>query len=137
MLTTEETYSFTTYDLNSKNVDCYVWDESQAKRGSCEIATCLLKHNRSAGEKDEVIYYSDSCTGQQKNIQFCTMFLYSVTNLPIETITHNYFERGHSQMEGDSVDTTIENATKVLKFSVQKVEFLGLKTQNKILPSTM
>lgn len=126
MLTTVETYNFTTYDLNSGNVDCNVWDESQAKRGSCEIATCLLKHNRSAGEKDEVIYYSDSCIGQQRNIQFCTMVLYSVTNLPIETITHNYFERGHSQMEGDSVHTTIENATKRLEINSPKDWVLGI-----------
>lgn len=75
MLTIVETYYFTIYDLNSRNVDCYVWDESQAKRGSCEIATCLLKHNMSAGEKDEVIYYSDSCTGQQKYLVLYYVFV--------------------------------------------------------------
>ena len=30
----------------------------------------------------------------------------------IDKITHNYFERDHSYMEGDSVHATIENATK-------------------------
>lgn len=134
MLTTVETYNFTTYDFNSRNVDCYVWDESQAKRGSCEIATCLLKHNRSAGEKDEVIYYSDSCIGQQRNIQFCTIVLYSVTNLPIETITHKYFERGHSQMEGDSVHTTIENATKRLEIYSPNDWVLGNKNSKQNPP---
>lgn len=134
MLTIVETYYFTIYDLNSRNVDCYVWDESQAKRGSCEIATCLLKHNMSASEKGEVIYYSDSCTGQQRNIQFCTMFLYSVTNLPIETITHNYFERGHSQMEGDSVYTKNENATKRLEIYSPKDWVLGNKNSNQNPP---
>lgn len=128
------TYNFTTYDLSSRNVDCYVWDESQAKRGSCEIATCLLMHNRSAGEKDEVIYYSDSCTGQQRNLQFCTMCLYSVTNLPIKTITHNYFERGHSQMEGDSVHATIENATKRLEIYSPKDWILGIKNSKQNPP---
>lgn len=58
------------------------------------------------------------------------MFLYSVTNLPIETITHNYFERGHSQMEGDSVHTTIENATKRLEIFSPKDWVLGIKHSN-------
>jgi len=38
------------------------------------------------------------------------MCLYSVANLPIQNITHNYIERGHSHMEGDSVHATIENS---------------------------
>ena len=39
------TYNFTTFDLASRNVQCYVWDETEAKRG-CEISTCLYMHNR-------------------------------------------------------------------------------------------
>lgn len=93
-----------------------------------------FKHNRSAGEKDEVIYYSDSCTGQQRNIQFCTMFLYSVTNLPVETITHSHFERGHSQVEGDSVHTTIENATTRLEIYSPKDWVLGIKNSKQNPP---
>lgn len=110
------TYNFTTHDLASRNVQCYLWHETEAKRGSCEISTCLNMHNREMGDKDEIIYYSDSCTGQQRNLQFCIMCLLCVTNFPIKVITHiNYFERGHSQMEGDSVHATIENSTKRLE----------------------
>lgn len=58
-----EIYYFIIYDLNSRNVDCYVWDESQVKGGSCEIVICFFKYNMSVGEKDEVIYYFDSCIG--------------------------------------------------------------------------
>ena len=106
------TYNLTIYDMKSKGVVCNVWWETEAKRGSCEIATCLYVYNKDAGAKDEIIYYSDSCTGQQRNLPFCIMCLYSVTNLPVKIITHNYFEREHSQMEGDSVHATIECATK-------------------------
>jgi hypothetical protein len=98
--------------MNSKQVVCNIWNETAAKRGSCEIASCLYFYNKSVGPKDEIIYYSDSCTGQQRNWQFSVMCLYSVVNLPIKAITHNYFERGHSQMEGDSIHATIECATK-------------------------
>ena len=75
---------------------CYMWDETQAKRGSAEISTCL--YNSSAGAIDEMIYYSDSCTGQQRNAGFSMMCLYSVNTLPIKRITHNYCERGHSML---------------------------------------
>ncbi|XP_062602831.1 uncharacterized protein LOC134264549 [Saccostrea cucullata] len=106
------TYNFTIYDMNSKSVVCNIWNETDAKRGSCEIATCLFLFNKSVGPKEEIVYFSDSCTGQQRNLQFSTMCLYTVVNLPINVLTHYYFERGHSQMEGDSVHATIECATK-------------------------
>lgn len=36
-------YNFTIFDIGKKLGYCYVWNESEAKRGSNEIATCLLK----------------------------------------------------------------------------------------------
>ncbi|KAK3092227.1 hypothetical protein FSP39_000013 [Pinctada imbricata] len=109
------TYNLSVFDLASKEVKCYLWNESEAKRGSCEIATCLYKYMKDAGELNEMILYSDSCTGQQRNLPFSIMCLYCVMHYPINKITHNYFERGHSQMEGDSVHATIENYTKKLE----------------------
>lgn len=128
------TYNFTTYDLSSRNVQCFVWNETEAKRGSCEISTCLYIHNKEVGEKDEIIYYSDSCTGQQRNLQFCIMCLLSVSNFPIKVITHNYFERGHSQMEGDSVHATIENSTKRLEMYSPNDWLLAIKNAKQTSP---
>lgn len=106
------TYNFTVFDIVSKVASCYMWHEGIAKRGSNDIASCIHDYNRQLGNVDELVYYSDSCSGQQRNLPFATMCLYSVQHLPIKTITHNFFERGHSQMEGDSVHATIEKATK-------------------------
>lgn len=128
------TYNFTTYDLASRNVQCYLWNETEAKRGSCEISTCLNMHNREMGDKDEIIYYSDSCTGQQRNLQFCIMCLLCVTNFPIKVITHNNFERGHSQMEGDSVHAAIENSTKRLEMYSPDDWILGIKNAKQTTP---
>lgn len=128
------TYNFTTYDLASSNVQCYVWNETEAKRGSCEISTCLYMHNREIGDKDEIIYYSDSCTGQQRNLQFCIMCLLCVTNFPIKVITHNFFERGYSQMEGDSVHAAIENSTKRLEMYSPDDWILGIKNAKQTSP---
>lgn len=106
------TYNFTVFDVDSTKAICYMWYESIAQRGSNEIASCLYKYLEQLGHVKECIFYSDSCTGQQRNLPFSTMCLYAVETLEIDQITHNYFERGHSQMEGDSVHARIEKATK-------------------------
>jgi hypothetical protein len=128
------TYNFTTYDLATRCVQCFVWNETEAKRGSYEISTCIYMYNKNAGKMNEIIYYSDSCTGQQRILQFCIMCLYCVTNLPINTITHNYFERGHSQMEGDSVHATIENATKRMEIYSPDDWVSAIKTAKQTQP---
>ena len=104
------TYNLSVFDLVSKEAKCFMWCETLGKRGSNEIASCLFNYNNAIGPVEHLSYYSDSCTG--RNLHCSSMCLYSVVNLPIETITHNYFERGHSQMEGDSVHATIEKFIK-------------------------
>lgn len=37
------TYNLTVYDIGKKLGYCFIWNESEAKRGANEIATCLLK----------------------------------------------------------------------------------------------
>jgi len=54
--------------------------------------------------------YSDTCGGQNRNINFSMMCLRAVRNLNIESIEHIYMESGHSQMECDSVHSVIELA---------------------------
>lgn len=36
-------FNFTVYDITTKECFCYTWDETIAKRGACEIASCLKK----------------------------------------------------------------------------------------------
>ena len=78
------TYNFTVFDIVSRVANCYMWYETIAKRGSNEIASCIYDFNKSVGPIDHLIYYSDSCTGQQRNLPFSTMCLYSVQTLPIK-----------------------------------------------------
>jgi len=106
------TYNLTVYDMASRQANCYMWNESIAKRGSCEIASCLYSYCASLPSLSQLSLFSDSCTGRQRNILFTAMCLYCVSNMDIQTITHTYFERGHSQMEGDNVHFVIERATK-------------------------
>lgn len=55
---------------------------------------------------------SDTCGGQNRNVNITAMFLYAVQTLDIEIIDHFFFEPGHSQMECDSVHAHIESASK-------------------------
>lgn len=120
-------YHFTFNELNAEkpNVLCYLWDETQAKRGANEIGTCVLKYIESLrerdsvknGEKLNVISYSNNCCGQQKNCFMLLVYLFSVTKYPfVNYITHKFLVKRHSQNEGDSVYSVIESTvTKSLK----------------------
>lgn len=61
----------------------------------------------------EIIYYSDTCGGQNRNKFVAASLLYSVSMLPnLEKINQKCLQSGHSHMECDSVHSTIETAKK-------------------------
>ena len=67
------------YSLGNKHTVCHVLHETQGKRGSYEIATCLMKNTLSVckrGYVQEIIYISDSCGGQNSMLrnQCCTYY---------------------------------------------------------------
>ena len=68
-------------------------------------------------EKDniEIIFYSDNCAGQQKNKFMLALYLYVITNFPVESIMHKFLIKGHTQNEGDSAHSLIERRVKRLR----------------------
>lgn len=107
------TYNFTVYDVGNNEGFCYVWHEKIAKRGPCEIASCLLKFIQTQKEKGvkSIIFYSDNCGGQNRNKFLFSMLSLASTTYQID-ITHRFLEKGHTQNEGDSMHAVIENAKK-------------------------
>ena len=105
-------YNFTFYNLVNKSGTCYLWSEVDAKRGSCEIASCIRLQMLSLPENiKKVILYSDSCTGQNRNQFIASSCLHAVTNIDhLESIDHKFLESGHTQMECDSMHSAIEFA---------------------------
>ncbi|KAK7478334.1 hypothetical protein BaRGS_00030408 [Batillaria attramentaria] len=93
---------------------CFVWDETNGRRGSVEIATCLFLYLKSLPVTvKDVILYSDCCGGQNRNQYLAAAFLYALENIPnIISITHKYLETGHTQMECDSMHSAISFAKK-------------------------
>ena len=98
-----------------------MWDESVARRGSCEISSCLWKLFASIPpEVERVTVISDSCGGQNKNIQMATMMMYAVELYSMKQIDHIFLESGHTQMEVDSMHACIEKASRCVDVIVPK-----------------
>lgn len=110
-------YNFTISDLHAKNVDCYFWNEIEGKRGAVEIGSCVMHYLQKVVENTReninnqnlnVVFYSDNCSGQQKNKYLLAAYSYAVNKFEIQSITHKFLIHGHSQNEGDNIHSVIE-----------------------------
>lgn len=100
------TYNFTIYNMKNGEGTCYVWNETIAKRGANEIGKCLLDFmrnelNGTENNLTDIIFYSDNCSGQNKNKFIACLYLYASLVLNINTIRHKFLIVGHTQNEGD------------------------------------
>lgn len=102
-------HNFTLYNLKTKDANCYLWHEAEGKVTSNEFATILYNFldESSMLEGDEIIFYSDGCTAQNKNVILSNALLHLSIKKGI-TITQKYLVSGHTQMECDSMHSTIE-----------------------------
>ncbi|KAL4721015.1 hypothetical protein ACJJTC_000341 [Scirpophaga incertulas] len=109
------TYNLALRDCTTNTVYCFMWHEAIGGRGANQIASCLYYYimNCMPAEIKHLIFYSDSCSGQNKNIHVVCMFLLAVRNNPnIHSITHNFFVAGHTHMDCDVDHAAIERAKK-------------------------
>ena len=123
----------------------HVWNESQASRGSEDIASSILTHLKEhPTSAEKLIAYSDSCGGQNRNINFVCFWLYIVCSdeYSYTEVDHKFMVSGHSYLPNDrdfgSVEkarrrrsaiytpedwcTLIENARKVNPFHVRRMQ---------------
>lgn len=68
------------------------------------------------------VFYSDNCSGQNKNQVLLSMHLYAVKTLKIPSITHKYLIVGHTQKKGDVMHSLIE---KQLSLVTKKTPLYG------------
>lgn len=106
-------YNFTIYECTGEGY-CYLWDETQGKKGSSEIGTCLLNYLESLPETvHHVTSYSDTASGQNRNKFIVAAMMYAVSRIDnLQIIDMKYMESGHSYLEADSMHATIERAKK-------------------------
>lgn len=87
----------------SRGLFC-TWTEDVAKRGSTEVASSLLtatELDETLREKNHLIVWSDSCSGQNKNFQLVCLYQYMISKGYFKTIDHKFPEVGHSYLDSD------------------------------------
>ena len=88
-----------------------IWDETQGKRGACEISTCLSKQTASvlsSSQVKEIAYYY--ITAYYRNQYVAVSMLHRLSYHNVDMMSHKFCERGPSQMDNDSVHAAIETA---------------------------
>ena len=116
-------YNLTVYSVGDKEATCYVWDETEGRKGSCEVGTCLIRYMKSLPQDvKHVILYSDTCGGQNRNKFVAAALHYVVRHFDnIEVIDQKFLVSGHSHMECDSVHSAIEKAKKKLQIFIPEM----------------
>lgn len=107
-------YNFTIFDCTVRQGHLYVWDETIGKKGSDETSSFLQQYIEGLvlnHAVHTVVIYSDSCGGQNKNKFLFTMY-YAIAMRHKITIIQRYLEKGHTQMECDSVHARVEKKIK-------------------------
>lgn len=105
-------HNFTIYDLHSRFAKCFLWDETQADLVASVFATCLVAFlEERFTDRLPVIIFSDGCTNQNRNaVLSSALSHYAVKHG--KTVVQKYLEKGHTQMEVDSVHANIEKSLK-------------------------
>lgn len=92
--------------------DCCMWSELQGGRGSEQIASCIFKKLVQLPRNVEhVITYSDTCGGQNRNINMAVMFMFAMAkNENLQVVDQKFLLPGHKRLECDSDHARIERA---------------------------
>ena len=103
-------HNFTVTELNTMNTYCYLWNECEGAKGSCEMATGVqnfisIKQNEGA---KKIYFFSDRCGGQNLNRYMIIMLSHSVIEFELDFIELTFLVSGHSQNENDTAHSTIE-----------------------------
>lgn len=101
-------------EVNQKGY-MYMWNEHDAARGADEIGSCLMRHLSTfvPESAENVILYSDSCGGQNRNIKVAMLLKKILDSMEsVNTITHKFFTSGHSYNSCDRCFGIIEKSKK-------------------------
>lgn len=117
-------YNFTIHDVGTGHITVNLWNESIARRGSAEIASCLLKFVTSnynvleEGEERKLIVWSDRCVGQNNNWRVLALYFYLINCKYFTEIHQKFLCSGHSFLPCDRDFAMIEKRKKVSKVMV-------------------
>ncbi|KAM4560531.1 NLR family CARD domain-containing protein 3-like [Odontesthes bonariensis] len=100
-------HNFTIYNMASHAAKNYLWHEGEAGLSASEFVSCIVHFLKSQASYTEFVLWSDGCGYQNRNLVLSNALLKFATEMK-KTVTQKYLERGHTQMECDSVHSVIE-----------------------------
>lgn len=105
-------HQFTVYNIGNGDTVCYVWHEGEGGMDGNVFASCLIDFLKNEIDlSTPIVFYSDGCSAQNRNVTLANA-LYQFANQENITIYQKYLVKGHTQMECDSVHSTIEKQKK-------------------------
>lgn len=106
-------HNFTIYDEGTQDVCCYVWHEGEGGLTANEFSSCVTDYieRNVPPQCKNLIIFSDGCPYQNRNATLAKALTFTAQTRSI-TITHKYLEKGHTNMEVDSVHQKIEERIK-------------------------
>lgn len=114
-------HNFTIFNVKTKDGYCFIWNETEGGVGSNEFASILsafiTEECKDIGLNERLIFYSDGCCGQNRNTSLSNALLKLAVEKKV-TICQKFLEKGHTQMEADSMHATIERKLKNKKINV-------------------
>ena len=102
-------YNFGVHDCVDNTDIMNMWDESTAKRGSCEVVSCLqsLPEDRQTGAQ-RLIFFSDECCGPNKNQVMVAFLLRLIERGVYKSIYYKFLVWGHTFLPNDRDFSCIE-----------------------------
>lgn len=114
-------YNFGIHCFNSSTGYMYVLDKTEGGRGSQDLSACIRKHLlENARTYKHIVLFSDSCTGQNRNIKMALTLLKLAQqpDLKIETIDLKLLVSGHSFLPNDTEFGIIERESRKSQFHI-------------------
>jgi len=130
-------HNFTLFNLASKSTKCYVWHEGEGGLVVSVFATMITDflENELAmhGSVSEIVLFSDGCTYQNRNAVVSDAILELAVRKQV-TIYQKFLEKGHTQMECDSVHSTIERQLRKVDIQVPS-DYIRIMSTEDSFPS--
>lgn len=116
-------HNFTGYDIKRKEGYCFIWNEAEGGVTSNEFASVIIRmlelfiQKNNIQEGTEIVLFSDGCTYQNRNVTLSNALLHFAMSHGV-TIVQKILEKGHTQMEADSMHSVIERQIRKKKINV-------------------
>jgi hypothetical protein len=102
-------HNFGVYDAIKKDMRCYLWDETVAKKGGDEVLSCLwqeeldiaTRYEHAILMKSTLIRWSDNCSGQNKHWKIFHWNAWLVAKRYYRRVDLKYLLSGHTYMVND------------------------------------